>query len=247
MTGIERLTMADGETVDFLRRDGKSPTIVWLGGFKSDMTGLKAQALERWAAASGHGFIRFDYFGHGASTGAFRQGSITRWRDDALAIIDRIAQGPFVLVGSSMGGWIALLAALARPERVRGLVLIAPAADFTEFMWDTLPPGIRVQIEREGEWLRPSAYDAEPYPITRQLIEDGRRHLLLGAPIALPCPVRILHGMKDPDIPWAHSIKLVEALTGDTTLTLVKHGDHRLSAPEDLQRLTLMLQTLLEE
>jgi pimeloyl-ACP methyl ester carboxylesterase len=247
MAAIERLATSDGETVAFMRRDGRAPTVVWLGGFKSDMTGMKAQALDRWAAANGHSFVRFDYFGHGASTGEFRQGSITQWRDDALAIVDRVAEGPIVLVGSSMGGWIALLAARVRPERVRGLLLIAPAVDFTEFMWAALPSNTRMQIDREGEWLRPSTYDPEPYPITRELIEDGRRHLLLAAPIALPCPVRILHGMRDPDIPWAHSVRLVEALAGEAMLTLVKHGGHRLSGAGDLRRMTDMLQALLVE
>jgi pimeloyl-ACP methyl ester carboxylesterase len=210
------------------------------------MNGTKAQALDAWAAARGHAYLRFDYFGHGASSGAFRDGTITRWRDDALAVLDHLCHGPQVLVGSSMGGWIALLVALARPEKIAALFLLAPAADFTEaLIWERMSPDIRREVMEHGEWQRPSAYGDGPYPITRALIEDGRRHLLLEAPIELGCPVHILQGMKDPDVPWQHALKLLEALSGNPTLTLIKNGDHRLSTPEDLTRIAAALDAIL--
>jgi pimeloyl-ACP methyl ester carboxylesterase len=210
------------------------------------MNGTKAQALDAWAAARGHAYLRFDYFGHGASSGAFRDGTITRWRDDALAVLDHLCHGPQVLVGSSMGAWIALLVALARPEKIAALFLLAPAADFTEaLIWERMSPDIRREVMEHGEWQRPSAYGDGPYPITRALIEDGRRHLLLEAPIEPGCPVHILQGMKDPDVPWQHALKLLEALSGNPTLTLIKNGDHRLSTPEDLTRIAAALDAIL--
>ena len=242
---VKRLVRDDGETIAYLTRDGLSPGVVWLGGFHSDMAGTKAEALDGWAAEKGRAFLRFDYFGHGQSSGAFRDGTITRWRDDALAVIDTLCGGPQILVGSSMGGWIALLAALARPEKVKGLLLLAPAPDFTEtLMWDIMPVDIRNEILHRGEWMRPSEYEA-PYPITRALIEDGRKHLLLGGAIPVTCPVRILQGMKDPDVPWEHAVRLAEHLDGNPVLTLVKQGDHRLSTPDDITRLRETLEGLL--
>ncbi|MEY4879351.1 MAG: sigma factor SigB regulation protein RsbQ [Pseudomonadota bacterium] len=242
---VKRLVRDDGETIAYLTRDGRSPGVVWLGGFHSDMAGTKAEALDGWAAEKGRAFLRFDYFGHGQSSGAFRDGTITRWRDDALAVIDTLCGGPQILVGSSMGGWIALLAALARPEKVKGLLLLAPAPDFTEtLMWDIMPVDIRNEILHRGEWMRPSEYEA-PYPITRALIEDGRKHLLLGGAIPVTCPVRILQGMKDPDVPWEHAVRLAEHLDGNPVLTLVKQGDHRLSTPDDITRLKETLEGLL--
>jgi pimeloyl-ACP methyl ester carboxylesterase len=239
---------ADGETIAYLRRAGKTPGLVWLGGFKSDMSGTKAGALDAWAERNGRAFLRYDYFGHGVSSGDFRDGTITRWRDDALAVLAELTEGPQLLIGSSMGGWIALLAALARPEKIAGLLLIAPAPDFTEaLMWAEMSQPIRRQIMEEGAWQRPSLYGEEPYPITRGLIEDGRRHLLLGAPIAVTCPVRILQGMKDPDVPWSHALKLVERLAGNPVLTLIKQGDHRLSTLPDLKRIEEALDGLLAE
>ncbi|MGD0144115.1 MAG: alpha/beta fold hydrolase [Rhizomicrobium sp.] len=237
----------DGETIAYLRRAGKPPGILWLGGFKSGMTATKGTALDSWAAARGRSLLRFDYFGHGQSSGNFREGTITRWRDDALAVLDGLTMGPQILVGSSMGAWIALLAAHARPERIKAMLLIAPATDFTEaIMWARFPPEIRAEIMEQGEWLWPSVYDTEPYPITRALVEDGRRHLLLGSPIRLDFPVRILQGMKDPDVPWQHAVKLADTIEGDVALTLLKHGDHRLSTPAELARLTGMLDALAE-
>ena len=215
----------DGETIAYLQRPGKSPGVIWLGGFHSDMLGTKAAALDAWAARNDRAFLRFDYFGHGKSSGNFREGTISRWRDDALAVLDELTQGPQVLVGSSMGAWIALLAALMRPDRIAALLLIAPAPDFTErLIWARMPEEIRTRIQQKGEWLRPSIYDDGPYPITLRLIEDGRQHLLLGAPITIDCPVHILHGMRDPDVPWAYAIELAERLSRNTIVTLIKHG-----------------------
>lgn len=218
--------------------DKGSRTFVWLSGFKSDMNGTKVVALERWAADDGHGFLAFDYSGHGASDGAFDEGTISSWRQDTLDAIDALSPGPLVLVGSSMGGWMALLAALARPERVSGIVLVAPAPDFTEkLMWAGLPETARTEILEKGYTLRPSDYD-EPYRITRGLIEDGRQWQLLDAPLDIACPVRVLQGMCDDDVPWQHAQRLVSALTtDDVTLTLVKDGDHRLSRNADILRL----------
>ena len=245
LLALERFIREDGETIAYLRRGGKSPGVVWLGGFHSDMHGTKAQALDAWAEARGHAYMRFDYHGHGASSGAFRDGTITRWRDDALAVLDQLCDGPQVLVGSSMGAWIALLAARARPEKVASLLLLAPAADFTEaLIWDRMSPDIRREIMERGEWQRPSAYGDGPYPITRALIEDGRRHLLLGAPIPIDVPVHIIQGMKDPDVPWQHALKLIDTLSGNPTLTLIKDGDHRLSTPDDLSRIAAALDVI---
>lgn len=243
---FSRLARPGNHELAFAKQGGNGPAIVWLGGFKSDMTGTKAAHLADWAQRTGRAFVRFDYFGHGASSGDFREGTISRWLDDALAVIDALTEGPLVLVGSSMGGWIATLAALRRPARIQGIVYIAPALDMTEaLMWAQFTPEIRNEIETSGEWSRPSAYDPVPYPITARLIEDGRKHLLLGGPIGLDCPVRILHGEDDPDVPWRHSLKLIDALTGrDVVLSLIKGGDHRLSTPADLARLEAMVAEL---
>jgi len=213
--------------------------VVFLGGFRSDMTGTKAEALDRWAAETGHGFVRFDYQGHGASSGAWEDGTIGTWRDDALAVLDNATTGPVLLVGSSMGGWMALLVALARPQRVAGIVGIAPAPDFTErLIHDRLSPAQRQALDRDGVFIQPSAYDPAGYPITRRLVEEGRAHLLLGRPIPLDCPVRLLHGQRDTDVPWTLSLDLARDLTGDDVLvTLVKDGDHRLSRPADIARM----------
>jgi len=239
------LICLDGHTIAYRRHDGAGPTVVWLGGFKSDLTGTKAAHLHGWAERTGRSFLRFDYFGHGASSGDFRQGTISRWLADSLAVLDELTDGKLVLVGSSMGGWLATLAALQRPGRVKGIVTIAPALDMTELFWSRMGEDVRAAILETGEWARPGAYDPEPYPITRRLIEDGRRHLLLGGPIALEIPVRILHGQDDADVPWQHSLRLIDALASrDVVLTLVKGGDHRLSGPADLDRLTQAVEEL---
>ncbi len=227
-------------------RPGAGPGLLWLGGFKSDMGGTKAAALDRWAAERGRGCIRFDYSGHGESGGLFNEGTIGRWLEESAAVFERFARGPQVLIGSSMGGWIALLLARDLKRRsglagsLAGLVLIAPAVDFTEeLMWKKFPPEVQRQIETTGSWQRPSQYSEEPYAITRGLIEDGRRHLLLGGLIETGCPVRILQGVQDPDVPWQHAVELSSRLAhDDVVLTLVKDGDHRLSRPEDIERLT---------
>lgn len=224
---------------------GTAPGIFWLGGFKSDMRGTKAEALAQHATRTGRACVRFDYSGHGESEGRFEDGTISRWLEESLAVFDGQASGPQIVVGSSMGGWIALLLARALAARAResaglaGLVLIAPAPDFTEdLMWAQFSPAVKREIEESGLWQRPSAYGEDPYPITRTLIEDGRKHLLLKSPIAIGCPVRILQGVMDPDVPYAHAMKLVSYLAqDDVVLTLVKDGDHRLSRPEDIERL----------
>ena len=227
---------------------GAAPGLVWLGGFKSDMQGTKAAALARFAAERGRAIVRFDYSGHGESKGAFVDGTIGRWLEESLAVFLDCCRGPQVLVGSSMGGWMALLLArelrragaqTGRNASIAGMVLIAPAVDFTEaLMWQKFSPAVRQEIETKGAWLRPSQYDIAPYPITRQLIEEGRKHLLLGGLIETGCPVRILQGVEDPDVPWGHAAELVARLAqDDVVLTLVKDGDHRLSRPEDIERL----------
>lgn len=219
---------------------------MFCGGFKSDMTGTKALALEAACRAKGRGFIRFDYYAHGASPGDFEQATIGRWKDDTLAVIDEVARGPLVIVGSSMGGWMMLLAALARPDRIKGLVGVAAAPDFTqELMWPELSDEARAALARDGIWRRPSQYSDDPYPITLRLIEEGRDHLVLHRLDALRCPVRLVHGMQDPDVPWRHSLRLLEAIGGsDATLTLIKDGDHRLSAPADIDRLCRSVEAL---
>jgi len=226
------------------RRSGATPGLLWLGGLKSDMAGTKAVALDRWAAAHQRDCVRFDYSGHGESGGKFTDGTISRWLDESIAVFDAYCHGPQVLVGSSMGAWLALL--LTRELRRRepmlspaALVLIAPAVDFTEeLMWKRFPAAVKRKLESEGVWERPSRYSPEPYPITAGLIEDGRRHLLLGGLIETGCPVRILQGVAAPDVPWRHAVELVSRLAqDDVVLSLIKDGDHRLSRPEDIERL----------
>lgn len=223
-------------TIAYRHTPGRGPGVVFCSGFMSDMSGTKAVALEDWAKAGGHAFTRFDYQGHGLSSGRFIDGTIGQWADDATAVLDRVTDGPQIIVGSSMGGWIALLLALRRPERVAGLVGIAPAPDFTEdLMWDLFDEPTRRTILDDGVWLRPSEYGPEPQPITRALIEDGRNHLLLRGPLDLGIPVRLLHGMRDPDVPWQTSLTIAETLaSADVRITLVKDGDHRLSRPQDI-------------
>ena len=235
---IEAFT-ADGAQLALEHAPGAAPTFVWLGGFKSDMAGTKAEALARWAEARGQGFVRFDYFGHGRSEGRFEDGTISRWLADTLAVIDERTAGPLVLVGSSMGGWLALLAARARPARVAGLLLIAPAADFTErLMWAGMSSAERAAIFMEGRIEEPSQYSPEPNIITRTLIEDGRKHLIMDQPFPFAGPVRILQGGADPDVPRAHVEELAALIrSDDITFDLIPDGDHRLSRPADLERL----------
>jgi pimeloyl-ACP methyl ester carboxylesterase len=241
---IEALTH-NGLRIAFERQPGVAPTFIWLGGFKSDMAGTKAQALAEWARDRGQGFVRFDYSGHGESGGRFEDGTISGWLADALAVID-LTEGPLVLVGSSMGGWLALLAARARPERVKGLILIAPAADMTQrLMWANFGDDIRREIETTGRYERPSEYDPEPYLITRALIEDGAKHLIMDGPIPFSGPVRILQGGLDPDVPEAHARALAALIQSpDLQFDLIADGDHRLSRPQDIARLIATAESL---
>jgi pimeloyl-ACP methyl ester carboxylesterase len=246
---LKSLAVGTGQTVRPIavrQRPGAAPGLFWLGGFKSDMNGTKAQALDAWAQQHGRALTRFDYSGHGESGGSFADGTIGRWLEESLAVFETCCGGPQVVIGSSMGGWMALLLVRELARRVppaaaeiAALVLIAPAVDFTEaLMWQRFSPEIRQEIEQKGAWERPSRYGEEPYPITRGLIEDGRRHLLLDGMIETGCPVRILQGVQDPDVPWQHAVDLTARLAqDDVVLTLVKDGDHRLSRPEDVERM----------
>ena len=242
----QRLSRPDGATIAYRRLAGKNPGIVFLGGFKSDMTGTKALALEDFARRHGHAFVRFDYLGHGESSGEFEEGTIGRWAEDAIAVIDELTEGSQILVGSSMGGWIMLLTALARPERVAGLIGIAAAPDFTEdLMYARFDEAARQALEREGVYYEPSDYD-EPYPITKRLIDEARSHLLLRGRIPITAPARLLHGMRDEAVPWEWSAKLAGQLESeDVEITLVKAGDHRLSEPADIARLERTLVELI--
>ena len=242
----EFVTVGDGpkaRRIAVRRRAGDGPPLVWLGGFRSDMGATKAMTLDDWAARHGRALVRFDYTGHGESEGVFAEATISTWLADARAVIAAHASERPILVGSSMGGWIACLLAraLARDglPAPSGLVLIAPALDFTDtLMWARFTPEIRETIERTGAWMRPSQYDPNPVPITRDLIADGRTHNLLEAPFDPGCPVHILQGMDDPDVPYTHALKVVECLpAAGTILTLIADGDHRLSRPQDLARL----------
>jgi pimeloyl-ACP methyl ester carboxylesterase len=256
-TGIAPVTMPDFIEVGggkSLRRiavrarkkqsNGASPGLFWLGGFKSDMGGTKAVALDASAADQGRACVRFDYSGHGESGGDFKDGTIGQWLEESLHVFDAFCEGPQIAVGSSMGGWMALLLARALAKRksgkatLAGLVLIAPAPDFTEeLMWKNFSPEIKKEIETTGVWHRPSDY-GDPYPITRNLIEEGRNHLVLGGAIETGCPVRILQGAQDPDVPWQHAFALTHCLpSDDVVLTLIQDGDHRLSRPQDIARL----------
>ena len=246
---VEIGTGAAARVIAVRQRTGASPGLFWLGGFKSDMRGSKAEALDQWAIAQGRACTRFDYSGHGESGGAFVDGTIGRWLEESLKVFTTCCEGPQVIVGSSMGGWLALL--LLRELRIqekagrkvtasaKGAVLIAPAVDFTEeLMWKRFPPAVKREIEEKGFWAQPSAYSDEPYPITRRLIVEARDHLMFGDLIETGCPVRILQGVQDEDVPWTHASELVARFArDDVVLTLVKDGDHRLSRPEDIERL----------
>lgn len=244
-----RLARPDGETLAWRRLDGRGPALVWLNGYRSDMMGTKAQILADWARADGRAMVRFDYLGHGASSGDFiAKGCISRWRDDALAVIDTLTSGPVLLVGSSMGGWIASLIALARPDRVAGLVLIAPAADIADKLLEpSLTQAESVALAAEGVIYRGSPYFDDGSPFTRLLIEDGRQWSILPGPVPIHCPVRVLQGGRDDDVPWSHALALHQAiLAEDNVFTLIKDGDHRLSRPQDLERLAATVAEVLE-
>jgi pimeloyl-ACP methyl ester carboxylesterase len=243
----EILRREDGSSIAYHRTVGRTPGVVFLTGYMSDMTGQKAVRLEEFCRARGQAYVRFDYCGHGASSGAFTDGTIGRWADDAVFVLDRLTEGPQVLVGSSLGGWIMLLAARARPSRIAGLLGVASAPDFTEdLILQALSPSDREVLEREGVVPVYSPYDPEPTPVTKLILEEGRRHLVLREPIELDCPVRLIHGMRDPDVPWRTSLRLADRLRSeDVEITLVRAGDHRLSQPADLNRLCDALELLL--
>ncbi len=241
VTGAEGLRLAYRDVA----APNGAPTVVFLPGLKSDMAGSKAVFLEGHAAASGLGFLRLDYSGHGESEGAFTEGTLSRWREDALAVIDQAApSGPLLLVGSSMGGWLMLLVALARRARVAGLIGIAAAPDFTREIEARASAEVRAAWARDGVWHEPSDY-GEPLPLTRRLVEDGAGLCLLDGPIALTCRVILLQGMQDPDVPWQKALRIAERLEGeDIEIDLIKDGDHRLSRPQDLSRLAQALDRL---
>jgi pimeloyl-ACP methyl ester carboxylesterase len=252
--GDPRFIEVDGVQIAYLQRKAEGlgtskPGIVWLGGFKSDMRATKASVIDAFAAREGRAFLRFDYSGHGESGGRFDEGTIGLWMHQAQAIIMQLTAGPQILVGSSMGGWVTLLlaralAAAGQADRLAGLVLIAPAVDFTQkLIWANLPESARHDIETNGFWMRASQYSPDPYVITKNLIEEGKNHQLFGQTIRSHCPVHILQGMQDPDVPWKHAMELVEHMAGDeVTLTLIKEGDHRLSRDQDLALLVRVIE-----
>ncbi len=250
MAGSSPLTLQrdDGSIIAYHHTPGQQPGILFCGGFNSDMQGQKALALEAHCRAHKRQFTRFDYFGHGESSGVFEEGTIGRWADDAIAVLEQVTDGPQLIVGSSMGGWIMLLASLACPQRVVGLVGVAAAPDFTEEMASSaLSSGQLAELKEQGFTDIPNCYvDQEPYRISRTLIEEGREHLLLDKEIPIDVPVRLIHGQQDPDVPWQRSLELMEHLrTGDVEVQLLKSGDHRLSEPDDLARLCSTVDELL--
>ena len=240
------ITTPQGRHIAYHRTPGREPGVVFLGGFRSDMTGSKALHLQAWAEATGRAYLRFDYSGHGTSRGTFEELALSDWREDAAALIGLLTEGPQVLVGSSMGGWIALLLARDLPERVAGLVGIAAAPDFTERMWEEMTPADRGTLMETGLVQRPSDYSAEPYPITRRLIEDGRQNLVLQGPLHLPIPVRLLQGTADVDVPPSVALGLLEHISSpDLRLTLVNAADHRFSSPACLELITRTVEEVL--
>jgi pimeloyl-ACP methyl ester carboxylesterase len=239
------LSLTTGEQLAYHCVPGDSPGVLFCGGYTSDMTGTKATALARYCHSRGRAYTRFDYRGHGASAGRFADGTIGSWTADALTIVDRVTEGPLIVVGSSMGGWIMLLMARARPARIQALVGVAAAPDFSEDLLTRASAAERRQLAEQGFWLQPSAYGDAPYPVTRSLIEEARRHLLLGGPIPITCPVHLLHGQRDSDVPWQTALRLAECLeSDDVTIELIKAGDHRLSTPADLARVTAAIERL---
>ena len=244
-TGI--LTRPDGATITYDQFEGNGPGVIFLHGLNSDRGGTKAQALAQLCQNTGHAFLAFDMYGHGESSGDFIDGGISRWAEDTLAVLDDVAEGPQILIGSSMGGWVMLRAALARPDRVVGLVGIAAAPDFTEeLMWDSLSDEQQRHLMTQETLEQPSDYDEDPYVISKHLIEDGRACLVLRNPIEITAPVRLIHGQRDADVPWDTSLRLSDALdSDDVETTFVKDGDHRLSRPQDLTRLCHLVENFI--
>jgi pimeloyl-ACP methyl ester carboxylesterase len=247
MSAPDRLTRNDGATIAYHRLAGAAPGVVFLGGFRSDMTGTKALFLEEYCRRRGQAYLRFDYFGHGASSGDAASGTIGRWAEDAVAVLDSLTEGKQILVGSSMGGWVMLLAALARPTRIHALVGIAAVPDFTEdLVLPRLDPAQQRELRETGAVTLPSEYNPAGYTYRPSLFEDGRQHLVMRNAIALDCPARLLHGMRDDAVPWQTSLSLAERLNSrDIAVTLVKDGDHRLSREADLARLGHTLDELI--
>ena len=247
MTEPKFLQLSGERRLAYHHVPGKLPGVLFCGGYTSDMTGTKALALEAFCREHGRAFVRFDYSGHGASSGDFADGTIGAWALDALAIVDRVTDGPLLVVGSSMGGWIMLLVALARPERVAGLIGIAAAPDFTEdLLLAQSTPEQRRDLAAQGYWMQASAY-GPPYPVTRGLLDEAREHLVLRGPIPIRCPVHLLHGQRDSDVPWQTALRLAERLQAeDVTVELIKAGDHRLSTTRDLARIQAAIQRVAE-
>nr|WP_293949628.1 alpha/beta hydrolase [Sneathiella sp.] len=239
------LPRPDGQSLAYHHTAGFSPGVLFCPGFMSDMEGTKALALEKAMTALHRGYTRFDYMGHGLSTGNFIDGTISRWTDDALAILDECTAGPQIIVGSSMGGWIGLRMALLRPERIAGFIGIAAAPDFTTRMWEDMPPEGKADIQNKGYWEQPSEYSEEPYIITRKLLDDGPRNFMLNGPIDVNCPVHLIQGMQDDSVPWKTALDIQEALTSeDVTVSLIKNGDHRLSTSDNITSLILATERL---
>jgi pimeloyl-ACP methyl ester carboxylesterase len=242
------LALADGSSIAYRHTPGADPGVLFCAGFNSNMQGIKALALEQWCRDRGRQFTRFDYSGHGESSGSVEEGCIGRWRDDTLAVLDRVTSGPQVIVGSSMGGWIMLLVALQRARRVKALLGLAAAPDFTDRLRARLTDTQRQQLDRSGYADLPNCYDdGEPYRIGALLLDEGEAHLLLDGEIPVDVPVRLIQGQRDDDVPWQLALRLAERIRGaDVEIQLVKNGDHRLSEPSDLRRLELTLQQLLQ-
>jgi len=244
-TDLKFLSGKSGHKIAYKMSDGQGPTLIWCGGLKSDMEGGKAVHLHDWSLRENRHYVRFDYFGHGKSTGLFREGTISQWASDVVQIIDDLAKGDVVLIGSSMGGWAALLASMKRPKNVKAMLLIAPAPDFTEKLtWKNWTDEQRQTLKDEGIVYVASDYD-EPYEYSQALMEDGRANQILDGPIDFPGPVRILQGAQDTVVPWTYSKQIIDVITSqDIDYTLVKHGDHSLSSPQDLERLVSVIDGL---
>lgn len=244
------LQCKNGARLAYRKTEGAQPGVIFLGGFLSDMNGAKALALEEHCRRSGRQFIRFDYRGHGQSSGDFAEGTIGKWKEDALAVLDQLTRGPQVLVGSSMGGWIMLLTAMARPKRVAGLIGVASAPDFTEhLLWDAFTPEQQRELHEQGALELPNCREGgRPYPITMELIAESGDHLVLDGPIPVHCPVHLIHGMKDEDVPWEFSVALNEKLESqDVKTTLVDDGGHSMSEAKHLQLLCRTLDRMLKK
>jgi pimeloyl-ACP methyl ester carboxylesterase len=246
----DKFTTPEGNEIAYHKTEGAEPGVIFLGGFRSDMTGSKAMALEEFCKERGQQFIRFDYFGHGESGGDFKEGTIGGWADNVVAILDElVGPKPQILVGSSMGGWLMFLAALKRPEKVAGLIGIAAAPDFTELlMWDKFTPQQQETLKEEGIIEIPNCYDEAPYPITLNLVAESGEHLLLDGPINVTCPVMLIHGMQDEDVPWEFAMTLNEKIVSkDVRTLLVDDGDHRMSSEKHLTTIRKQLGRMLDE